>query len=74
MANKWEGIVKVQTPLGGSDMSKALIYSEDRHINLMVPVETVNTLMGGRAKIFANAIVDAEGKLRISDEAGEQGW
>lgn len=74
MANKWEGIVKVQVPLGGNDMSQALIYNEDRSIQVMVPVEEVNPMMGGRVKVYAHAKVNRKGLLLIGDEAGEQAW
>ena len=34
----WSGVVKVQMPLAGNDMTKALIYSENKIINQLMPI------------------------------------
>lgn len=64
-------VVKIQLPIAG-DLSKALIYNEDRSINFLWPVEDVQDIMDGRPKVYFFATIDQEGVVTIESEVRDQ--
>jgi len=72
-------IVKIQIPvsycLSGDKVPEALIYNEDRSVQLMVPVDKVTGIFkDDEYKIFCNATINDKNKLVIGTRAPEQDW
>ncbi len=65
--------IKVQIPLAG-DMSKALIYNQDRSIQTTWPVDDVMGIMQGTKKRYFRATVNDAGVLEILRPSKEQSW
>jgi aminoglycoside/choline kinase family phosphotransferase len=65
--------IKVQLPIAG-DMSKALVYNEDRTINFLWPVEDIQDIMYGRPKAYFSSTIDQDGQVTIESEIKELDW
>ncbi len=65
--------IKVQMPLVG-EMTKALIYNQDRSVETRWPVKNLKEVMLGSTKRYFRARIDDAGALEILRPAKEQSW
>lgn len=70
-------IVKIQMPLGGSDLTQALAYNRSREIQGFIPItdEIIATMEGEPKKFFeANYTVGGQIEIDFDREVTNQGW
>lgn len=69
-------IVKIQMPLRTDDPDpKALIYNQDRSLNMMIPVRFpgLKELMGYRFKVYFDVTV-TDTEIIFNKEVSKQDW
>lgn len=67
-------IVKVQVPLATNTAPQALVYNEDRTVELFIPISNgLKAIMRGRPKVYFYAEVRKK-LLHINEEAPRQEW
>jgi len=68
-------IFKVQRPLAGNDMSQALVYNEDRTIELFIPLSEIIDMFKEKQqpKIYVIGAIHGQ-KLFVDSFAKDQDW